>query len=308
MQILELRRLLLLHALASHGTIAAAARSMQVTGPAVSQQLAVLEREVGMPLVQRHGRRLRLTRAGEVLVSHAEVLLGQLTTAEADLAALRGEVTGTVRLAAFSTMLRTIVPLTWQAVHSQHRDRLRLIVLEMEPEESLSALRDGELDLAIMHAYDSFPMNFPASYERHELMHDPIELALPADDPLLIEVPPTKPIDLTLLADRPWISSRQGTSCHQMMQRACGSAGFVPNTVAFCSDFATQLTMVACNGAAALVPRLAVATHPSNIALRKTTASSFREVFAVTRSGGDRHPAVRIARNLLTDACAAWSG
>jgi DNA-binding transcriptional LysR family regulator len=141
MPLFEMRRLLLLHALASHGTIAAAARSVHLTGPAVSQQLAVLEREVGMQLVERHGRWLRLTRAGEVLVSHSEVLLGQLTAAEADLAALRGEVTGTVRLAAFSTMMRTVVPLAWKAVRAQHRDRLRLIVLEMEPEESLAGVQ-----------------------------------------------------------------------------------------------------------------------------------------------------------------------
>lgn len=306
MPMFEMRRLLLLHALASHGTIAAAARSLQLTGPAVSQQLAVLEREVGMPLVERQGRRLRLTRAGEVLVSHTEVLLGQFAAAEVDLAELRGEVTGTVRLAVFSSMMRTVVPPAWRAVRARHRDRLRLIVLEMEPEESLAALRDGEVDLAVMHAYDSFPLELPKNCEQYDLLLDPIDLALPAGDPLLSGTPATQPIDLALLADRPWVSSREGTSCHQMTQRACGSAGFVPKTVAYCTDFATQLALVADGAGVALVPRLSGGDHPG-VALRTTTASISRAVSAVTRRGGDRHPAVRIARDVLADTYAAWS-
>lgn len=303
---LEMRRLLLLHALSSHGTIAATARSLRLTGPAVSQQLAVLEREVGMPLVERHGRRLALTRAGEVLISHTEVLLGQLTAAEADLVALRGAVTGTVRLAAFPTMMRTIVPLAWQAVRAQHRNRLRLTVLEMEPEESLAALRGGELDLAVMHAYDTFPLELPGNCERHDLLLDPIDLAIPVGDPMLADTPPAQPIDLAPLADRPWICSRQGTSCHQMTRLVCGSAGFVPNTVAYCADFATQLSMVASGAGVALVPRLAGENAPIGVELRRTTAPISRAVFTVTRKGGDRHPAVRIVRDYLADICATW--
>jgi DNA-binding transcriptional LysR family regulator len=163
------------------------------------------------------------------------------------------------------------------------------------------------VDLAVMHAYDTLPLELPANCERYELLLDPIDLALPADDPLLAGTHPTQPIDLALLANRPWVSSRQGTSCHQMTQRACGSAGFVPNTVAYCADFATQLTMVAGRGGVALIPRLAGENHPVGIALRRTTITICRAVFAVTRRGGDRHPAVRIARDILADTCATWS-
>lgn len=304
MPIFEMRRLLLLHALADHGTIAAAARSLRLTGPAVSQQLAVLEREVGMPLVEKDGRRLKLTSAGEVLVSHTEVLLGQLTAAEADLAALRGEVSGTVRLAAISTMMRGVIPAAWKALRTLHHDRLRLTASEMEPEESLPALRAGEVDLVVAHAYDMFPVELPATCERHDLLLDPIELAVPADDPLLAGTPTTEPIDLASLTDRRWICSRPGTSCHQMMQRACGSAGFVPDTVAYCVDFATQLGMVANGVGIALIPRLAMTDDLTGVTLRPLATPLTRTVFAVTRRGGDRHPAVRIARDLIAETCA----
>jgi DNA-binding transcriptional LysR family regulator len=304
----EMRRLLLLHALAGHGTIAAAARSLRLTGPAVSQQLAVLEREVGMPLVEKDGRRLKLTRAGEVLVSHTEVLLGQLTAAEADLATLRGEVSGTVRIAAISTMMRNIIPVAWQTLRALHHDRLQLTVSEMEPEQSLPALRAGEVDLVVAHAYDMFPVELPPTCERHDLLLDPIQLAVPADDALLAGTSATEPVDLASLADRQWVCSVQGTSCHQMMQRACGAAGFVPNTVAYCADFATQLSMVAGGVGIALIPRLAMTDDLAGATLRQPAVPLTRTVFAVTRHGGDRHPAVRIARDVIAETCTRRAG
>jgi DNA-binding transcriptional LysR family regulator len=189
---------------------------------------------------------------------------------------------------------------------AQHRNRLRLTVLEMEPEESLAALRGGELDLAVMHAYDTLPLKLPGNCERHELLSDPIDLAIPVGDPLLADTPPAQPVDLAPLADRQWICSRRGTSCHQMTRLVCGSADFVPNTVAYCADSATQLSMVASGAGVALVPWLAGENAPIGVELRRTTAPISRAVFAVTRKGGDRHPAVRIVRDYLADTCAAW--
>src|SRR4051812_3425348 len=128
---LDVRRLRLLHALAGHGTVTAVAERLHLTGPAISQQLAVLEREIGLPLVERDGRRLKLTDAGRVLVAHTEIVLGQLANAEADLVALRSEISGTVRLAAFPTAAATMISDLWARVREERGHRLRLQLTEM---------------------------------------------------------------------------------------------------------------------------------------------------------------------------------
>src|SRR5689334_19750956 len=107
---LDVRRLRLLRDLRVHGTVTATADALHLSGPAVSQQLAALEREAGVPLLEKHGRTLRLTAAGRLLVDHAEVILGQLATVEADLRALRGGGRGLARVAVFPSAARVLIP------------------------------------------------------------------------------------------------------------------------------------------------------------------------------------------------------
>ncbi|MFE2492001.1 LysR substrate-binding domain-containing protein [Streptomyces mirabilis] len=123
------------------------------------------------------------------------------------------------------------------------RDRFQLTATEMEPEESVAALRVSEVNIAI--AYEMFPLELPARFEGRELLLEPLALAVPAVDPTLTGSTSTEPIDLASLSGRQCVSSQQGTSCHQMVQQTCGSAYLAPNTIAYCSDLATQLTMAA---------------------------------------------------------------
>src|SRR4051794_12428984 len=143
---LDLRRLRLLRELHARGTIAAVADALQYTPSAVSQQLAVLEREAGRPLLERAGRTVRLTDDALVLVGHAEVLLRQAEIAEADLAAGAGVIAGRARMASFqSTAIRLAVP-TIQAL-AVTAPALRCELVEAEPEQSLPALALGDVDL-----------------------------------------------------------------------------------------------------------------------------------------------------------------
>src|ERR671914_665975 len=145
---LDLHRVRLLHELHARGTIAAVAEALQFTPSAVSQQLAVLERETGVALLERAGRGVRLTDAALVLVGHADALLERAALAQADLAAAAGTVAGRGRIAAFeSVMLRLAVP----AMGALARDapRLRCEVIEAEPEEALPALALGHIDLVL---------------------------------------------------------------------------------------------------------------------------------------------------------------
>src|ERR671910_3711826 len=165
---LELRRLRLLRELSERGTIAAVADALQFTPSAVSQQLAILEREVGVPLLERAGRGVRLTDPALVLVEHADALLERAALAEADLAAAAGTVTGRGRIAGFqSVIMRLMLP----AMRALARDApgLRCELLESEPEEALPALALGDVDLVLGDEWQHQPWRLPTGLERHEL-------------------------------------------------------------------------------------------------------------------------------------------
>src|SRR5918999_5872486 len=157
---LDLRRLRLLYELSERGTIAAVAEALQFTPSAVSQQLAMLEREAGVQLLERAGRGVRLTDAALVLVDHAEALLERAAAAEADLAAAAGTVTGRGGIAGFqSVLLRLALP----AMEALARDapRLRCEVIEAEPEDALPSLALGHLDLVLGDEWQYQPRSLP---------------------------------------------------------------------------------------------------------------------------------------------------
>src|SRR3954465_4752530 len=145
---LDLRRLRLLRELHERGTIAAVADALRFTPSAVSQQLAILEREAGVPLLEKAGRGVRLTDPALVLVGHAEALLERAALAEADLAAAAGDVTGRGRIAAFQSGALTLALPAMQAL-SREAPRLRCELVEAEPEHALPALALGDVDLVL---------------------------------------------------------------------------------------------------------------------------------------------------------------
>src|SRR5918911_5323429 len=179
---LDLRRLRLLRELNERGTIAAVADALRFTPSAVSQQLALLEREAGVPLLERAGRGVRLTDAALVLVGHAEALLERAALAEADLAAAAGTVAGRARIAGFeSVALRIALPA--MAALARDAPRLRCELVEAEPEQALPALALGDVDLVLGDAWQHQPVRLPAGVERHHLLDDPVHLVLPAGPP-----------------------------------------------------------------------------------------------------------------------------
>src|SRR5919112_6093107 len=141
---LDLRRLRLLRELAARGTVHAVADALQYTPSAVSQGLAALEREAGVPLLERAGRGVRLTDAALVLVGHADALLERAALAEADLAAAAGTVTGRGRIAGFQSVCRHVALPAMKALARKAPD-LRCELIEAEPEQALPALALGDL-------------------------------------------------------------------------------------------------------------------------------------------------------------------
>ena len=310
---LDVRRLRVLHAVSAYGSVTAAAAALGYSAPAVSQQLAALEREVGMRLTERAGRGLELTPAAQILVGHTDVLLARLDAAEADLAALRDQVAGQVTLAAFPSAAASLVPAAWAALAGS-APQVRLDLTEMEPEESLPAVLRGDTDVAVAHEYDLLPRPLDPLFERRELLDDPVVLAIPAHGTVPLTADGTGPlaadgpVPLATLAGRPFLAPRQSTSCAEMIQRACARAGFVPRVVARASDFQVLLSLVGAGAGVTLVPGLAARRLPPGVRLVPPAEPVTRRVFTVSRRGGDRKPAVRVVLDALSAAAGSLAG
>jgi DNA-binding transcriptional LysR family regulator len=279
---LELRRLRLLRELHERGTIAAVADALQFTPSAVSQQLAMLERETGVRLLERAGRGVRLTDPALVLVGHASALLERAALAEADLAAAAGTVSGRARIAGFqSVSLQLIVP----AIEALARDapRLRCELVEAEPEQALPALALGDLDMMLGDEWQHQPLKLPATLQRHDLFEDPVRLVLP--DRLR---------DLTLadLAGEPWTTGHPGMAWDEMTRRNCREhGGFEPDIRHRTNDATVSLALVAQGLAVALLPSLALPAELPGITVRPTPIA--RRILAVTRTADASRPSIK---------------
>lgn len=289
---LDLRRLRLLRELHQRGTVAAVADALQFTPSAVSQQLAVLEREAGVALLEPAGRSVRLTDAAIVLVRHAEALLDRAELAEAELAAAAGEVTGRARIASFqSVALHVAVP----AMRALARDApgLRCELVEMEPEEALPALPLGDVDLVLGDEWQHQPRARPKRVDRVDLHQDPVYLVLPADHRAARRR--RRAVALADLAAEPWTTGHEGTGWEQMVQRTCRElGGFEPDIRHRSNDSVTSLAVIAGGQAVTLLPELVAATDHPGVAVRQIAEGPVhRTIFAATRSADAQRPSLR---------------
>lgn len=285
---LDVRRLRLLRELALRGTISAVAEALAFSPSAVSQQLSALEREAGVGLLERTGRSVALTPAGRALVGHAEVVLERLELAEAELAGAREGLSGPIRVGAFPSATRTILPGALRALGAEHPG-LTPMVFEVDPADVGDALRAGELDVALVHDYDFVP--FPA---------EPgiVDEALCVEDMYLASVGGVE--TLGACRDVPWIVASPGTRCHAMTVRACEAAGFTPQVRHRIDEFDTVLAFVAAGEGVALVPELGALRPPEGVRLARVELC--RRTRIAFRSGAGRHPAVRAAIDALRGA------
>lgn len=280
---LDVRRLRLLRELNHRGTIAAVAQALAFSPSAVSQQLAVLEREAGVPLLERTGRRVRLTPAGLNLAHHAEAVLERLEQATAELADARQGLAGPLRIGTFPTAARSILPAALTALARRHPS-LEPMVSEIDPAGMADALRAGELEVALIHDYDFVPQAAEPGLAVEPLFSESMYVASPA---------PLDTSDGRLVAqcrNAAWITASPGTACHQMTIRACQAAGFAPRIRHQIDEFATVLALVAAGQGVALVPQLGTVDSPPGITL--TPVPIRRRTKIAIRSGAARHPAV----------------
>ncbi|MFG2995120.1 LysR substrate-binding domain-containing protein [Streptomyces sp. NPDC048340] len=318
---LDVRRLRLLRELARRGTIAAVAEALSFSPSAVSQQLGVLEREAGLPLLERTGRRVRLTPAGQNLVRHAEAVLERLEQADADLAEARSGLAGALRIGAFPTATRAIVPAALVILARRH-PALEPMVSETDPAAVAHALRAGDLDVALVHEYDFVPTPEEPGLATEPLYREAMYLAAPATgggpgpgpgpgagagagpgaQPGAVPGPgPDQGAVLRTYADAPWITATPGTLCRAMAVRACQAAGFTPRVRHQVDEFATVLALVAAGQGVAVVPQLGVAGH-ADPAVGLTRLLMERRTKVAFRSGAAAHPAVAAFGAALREA------
>jgi DNA-binding transcriptional LysR family regulator len=276
------------------GTIAAVARQLHQTAPGVSMQIAALEREVGVALTEKDGRTVRLTPAGRLMAQHGTDVVERLTLAEMEVQALRDGAAGTYRVAAFPSAARTIVAATWADLRTAGQDSLHISLLEMEPAESSTALRAGNVDLAITHTYSSLEPIDSRGLSIWPLRVEPVWLAVPAARGL------SGPVDLQQLAAEDWLVPRQETSCYDMVARACGAAGYAPRVTAEATDFGVLLALVGVGAGVALVPDLAVDRLPDGVRLLSLEQPVERHLFLAARSSSAADPGLARLREAIT--------
>lgn len=298
---IDVRKLRMLAELERLGTIAAVAEELHQSAPGISMQLAALERELGVPLTERQGRRLALTPAGKVLSAHGHNILDRLTLAELEIDALRRGVVGTYRVAAFPSAARTFVADAWRGI-LERGDGIQLHLTTPEPEEALAALSAGENDLAVIHSYSNVPRDIPPGLVAAPLAVEPVRLAVRRDHPALRG---TAVADLADFSAQRWITPVSPRTCFQMTERACGLAGYRPDVAVQTMDFAAQLELVSAGVGVALVPFLTVGGLPEDVVLVETTQAVQRYLFAAHRISSNADAGIARLRDLLTDAAQA---
>ena len=290
---LDLHRLRLLRELRHRGTLAAVAEALAYTPSAISQQLSVLETEAGVPLLERAGRRVRLTPAAERLVEHTEAILERLEQARADLDASAASISGTVRVAAFHTTAHAVIPAALSALARAH-PALRVEVTEREPETSLPGLIAHEFDLALLEEYPGHPQRRRPELDYRQLATDPMRLAQQAGAPLR---------GLAEMAGQPWIMEPSGTSARRWATAICRAAGFEPDVRYQSTDLLLHLRLVRTGHAVAFLPGLLPA-EPA-IQLTDLPGSPARRIYAATRRGASQQPAPAAVRQALAAAIQA---
>lgn len=283
---LDLRLLETFREVAARRSFSAAAHALKFTQPAVSQHVARLEQQVGSRLFNRDARGVTLTRAGDVLLRHAEALLDAARQAEAEVRAEGGVAVPEVHLGAFPTAAAGLVPMALSelvAARPDLRPRLRIV----EPDAAIGELVRGRLDVGLLIDSDLKPAAARDGTEIHELCDDPMLVALPRGHHLA-RLPA---IELAELRDEPWLLTPAGVSCGDsaLVRRACGQAGFEPKVHLESADYTALLGLTASGMGVMLLPSLATLALPRDVVLRRVLGKvPARRIHAALRRDDDR--------------------
>ena len=298
---LDLHRLRLLKEFAGRGTIAATAAALGYTPSAVSQQLAALEREAGVILLDRTARSAELTDAGVRLAAHAERILAQVEEAEADLSAQEREPAGRVSVAAFPTAAAAFAPALARSLRAH--PRLTLLLRQTQKDEGLRSVRWGEVEVALVNDWTGRLASAGVGVgvlQFYPLLRDPLVLVVPRGHPL---ADPAEPVDLRRLSETSrWMAAPAGEPSRVAVDRLLAAAGGAPAMPWEFEGLGTILSLVSRGIGVAAVPRLALAAGEGRVVVRDLPGSdAARDVYAVARTASVRRPSVAVILAALHD-------
>lgn len=295
----DIKKLRILRTLAHRGTVTATAEALHMTPSAVSQQLTNLARQLGVPLLEAQGRRVRLTDAAHLVLRHAEAVFAQLERADAELTGYLAGEAGEVRVGAFSTAVPVLVVPAVAALRRSHPG-IEVRIRETEAAESYELLSAGVVDLALSLAAHA-PGAGDARFTRITLLEDPLDVALPPDHPLAGAAGGVRLADL---AGERWIYGGSGP-WSEITRTACEAAGFVPERAHSASGWTAILAMVGAGMGVALVPRM-VSGRAEGVAVRVLPHDRpTRHVIAALRRGSESAPALSRVLGALRVAAAS---
>lgn len=282
----DVRRLKVLSEVSAQGSFSAAGAALGMTQSAVSQQIAALEREVGLTVVRRGTRPVELTESGSTLVRHAKGILGLLEAAEQEVAEIVGRRRGRLRFGCFPTVLATLMPAAFVRFRSLHPD-VRLTVVDDHLHRLVPRLESGELDLAVIYDHEALPDIGAGNFERAPLVADRFQAVLPAAHPLARQ--PT--VRLHDLRAEPWIGGAPNSAWYRIVRHSCQQAGFTPRTAVSSEDYIAVQALVAAGLGVSVIPGLAVRHPLPGVAVRPLAGSApVRRVCAAWPVDGYRGP------------------
>lgn len=299
---IDLEAVLSLRAVATSGSVAGAASTLGFTPSAVSQQIKRLERDIGVALLERAGRGVVLTAAGTRLVTESTPILADLERLGADLhtTSTAPTVTGEIRVAAFSTVVRGLVTPVLADLALRHPE-LRLPLRESEPWETIALVASGQRDLGIVHRWGGVALAMPEPLVTTPLFTDVADVILRRDHPLA-DRDTLRPADL---AAEPWVATFEATICRQWLRRLFDGVPRAPRIVHESMEFENHLELVRAGLAVALVPRLGRGDlHPDLVAIPTVEPASTRDVLAVHRRTQADSPALQVALETFVERAA----
>jgi DNA-binding transcriptional LysR family regulator len=286
---LDVNRLRVIDAVARHGSVTAAARELHYSQPSVTHHLGRLESETGAKLVQRVGRGIRLTPAGELLADRAAEIIGRIDAAGAELSAHVGLTAGRVRLAAFASAIGSLVPAAAAVLASRHPG-MELGLTDTHPPEAIELLRTGKVELAIIFRYDETEPE-PPGVRLHHLLDDPVYL-----------LSQRRERGVAALRDATWIAGCD--RCRSHMLSVCADAGFDPRIGYSSDDMVVMQALVAAGLGVATQSGLALRAHHVDGVVATELPGSARHIYAATYGEPPDPPATAAVLAALTEAAA----
>lgn len=308
----------MLHEFATRGSIARTADALGYTPSAVSQQLAVLEREAGTPLLDRTARSAGLTDAGRRLAAHAERILAMVEEAEADLSAQAAQPSGRVVVTAFPSAAVAFAPALARSLRAH--PQLSLLLRQSSPAEGLQLVRTGEVEVAIVDDWtgrlaaningigggDGRGGDGQGVLSYYSLVRDPLVLVVARGHRA---AEPDRPVDLRALRNEPWLAAPSGEPSRQAADRLLAAVGVTPPVPSEFEGLGTVANLVARGLGIAIMPRLAVGAYERRVVIRELPAGLdlARDVFAVARTASVLRPSVAVILGALRGAARSLS-